>query len=158
MELGRKEEGIMFGIPMWVIWLILLVISLVIEAATMGLTTVWCAVGCLVAMIMDLCHADVVPQIIVMVIVTVISFIICIIWIKPVVDARRMGKIQPTNADRVIGHEGVVIVKIDPVAGKGQVKVDGQIWSAKCDVSVEEGAKVKVLALEGVMAVVEPVR
>ena len=148
----------MFGIPMWVIWLILLVISLVIEAATMGLTTVWCAVGCLVAMIMDLCHADVVPQIIVMVIVTVISFIICIIWIKPVVDARRMGKIQPTNADRVIGHEGVVIVKIDPVAGKGQVKVDGQIWSAKCDVSVEEGAKVKVLALEGVKAVVEPVR
>lgn len=148
----------MSTIPMWVIWLILLVISLIIEAATMGLTTVWCAVGCLVALIMDLCHADVVAQIVVMAIVTVISFIVCIIWIKPVVDARRMGKIQPTNADRVIGHEGVVIVSIDPVAGKGQVKVDGQIWSAKCDVSVEEGAKVKILALEGVKAVVEPVR
>ena len=148
----------MSTVPMWVIWLILLIISLVIEAATMGLTTVWCAVGCLVALIMDLCHADVVAQIVVMAIVTVVSFIVCIIWIKPVVDARRMGKIQPTNADRVIGHEGVVIVKIDPVAGKGQVKVDGQIWSAKCDVSVEEGAKVKVLALEGVKAVVEPVR
>lgn len=148
----------MFNIPMWIIWLILLVISLIIEAATMGLTTVWCAVGCLVAMIMDLCHADVVAQIIVMVIVTVISFIVCIIWIKPIVDARRMGKIQPTNADRVIGHEGVVIVAIDPVAGKGQVKVDGQIWSAKCGESVEEGAKVKILALEGVKAVVEPVR
>ncbi|MBO4604005.1 MAG: NfeD family protein [Clostridiales bacterium] len=148
----------MSTVPMWVIWLILLVISLIIEAATMGLTTVWCAVGCLVALIMDLCHADVVAQIVVMAIVTVISFIVCIIWIKPVVDARRMGKIQPTNADRVIGHEGVVIVPIDPVAGKGQVKVDGQIWSAKCDVSVEEGAKVKILALEGVKAVVEPVR
>lgn len=146
----------MFNIPMWIIWLILLVISLVIEAATMGLTTVWCAVGCLVALIMDLCHADVVAQIVVMAIVTVVSFVVCIIWIKPIVDARRMGKIQPTNADRVIGHEGVVIVAIDPVAGKGQVKVDGQIWSAKCGVSVEEGAKVKVLALEGVKAVVEP--
>ena len=146
----------MFNIPMWIIWLILLVISLVIEAATMGLTTVWCAVGCLVALIMDLCHADVVVQIVVMAIVTVVSFVVCIIWIKPIVDARRMGKIQPTNADRVIGHEGVVIVAIDPVAGKGQVKVDGQIWSAKCGVSVEEGAKVKVLALEGVKAVVEP--
>ena len=105
---------------------------------------------------MDLCHADVVAQRVVMAIVTVVSFVVCIIWIKPIVDARRMGKIQPTNADRVIGHEGVVIVAIDPVAGKGQVKVDGQIWSAKCDVSVEEGAKVKVLALEGVKAVVEP--
>ena len=144
-------------VPMWVIWLILLVISLIIEAATMGLTTVWCAVGCLVGIILDLCHVDVMIQIIAMIVVTVISFIVCIIWIKPMVDARRMGKIQPTNADRVIGHEGVVIKTIDPVAGKGQIKVDGQIWSAKCEVSVEEGEKVRVLSLEGVKAVVEPV-
>lgn len=144
-------------VPMWVIWLILLVISLIIEAATMGLTTVWCAVGCLVGIILDLCHVDVMIQIIAMIVVTVISFIVCIIWIKPMVDARRMGKIQPTNADRVIGHEGVVIKTIDPVAGKGQIKVDGQIWSAKCEVSVEEGKKVRVLSLEGVKAVVEPI-
>ena len=144
-------------VPMWVIWLILLVISLIIEAATMGLTTVWCAVGCLVGIILDLCHVDVMIQIIAMIVVTVISFVVCIIWIKPMVDARRMGKIQPTNADRVIGHEGVVIKTIDPVAGKGQVKVDGQIWSAKCEVSVEEGKKVRVLSLEGVKAVVEPI-
>ncbi|MCR4670382.1 MAG: NfeD family protein [Saccharofermentans sp.] len=144
-------------VPMWVIWLILLVISLIIEAATMGLTTVWCAVGCLVGIILDLCHVDVMIQIIAMIVVTVISFVICIIWIKPMVDARRMGKIQPTNADRVIGHEGVVIKTIDPMAGKGQIKVDGQIWSAKCEVSVEEGKKVRVLSLEGVKAVVEPI-
>lgn len=144
-------------VPMWVIWLILLVISLIIEAATMGLTTVWCAVGCLVGIILDLCHVDVMIQIIAMIVVTVISFVVCIIWIKPMVDARRMGKIQPTNADRVIGHEGVVIKTIDPVAGKGQIKVDGQIWSAKCEVSVEEGKKVRVLSLEGVKAVVEPI-
>lgn len=144
-------------VPMWVIWLILLVISLIIEAATMGLTTVWCAVGCLVGIILDLCHVDVMIQIIAMIVVTVISFVVCIIWIKPMVDARRMGKIQPTNADRVIGHEGVVIKTIDPMAGKGQIKVDGQIWSAKCEVSVEEGKKVRVLSLEGVKAVVEPI-
>ncbi len=147
----------MSTVPMWVIWLILLVISLIIEAATMGLTTVWCAVGCLVGIILDLCHVDVMIQIIAMIVVTVISFVVCIIWIKPMVDARRMGKIQPTNADRVIGHEGVVIKTIDPVAGKGQIKVDGQIWSAKCEVSVEEGKKVRVLSLEGVKAVVEPI-
>ncbi len=156
---GIWEKGvrIMFNIPMWVIWLVLLIVSLAIEAATMGLTTVWCAAGCLVALILDLCHVDVIVQIIVMVAVTVVSFIICIIWIKPMVDARRMGKIQPTNADRVIGQEGVVIKAIDPVAGKGQIKVVGQVWSAKCGVPVEEGAKVKVLSLEGVKAVVEPV-
>ena len=147
----------MFNIPMWVFWLALLIIALIIEAATMGLTTVWCAAGCLVAMILDLCHVDVMVQIIVMLIVTVVSFIICMIWIRPAVDARRMGKIQPTNADRIIGKEGVVIKAIDPEAAKGQIKVEGQIWSAKCASAVEEGKRVKVLALEGVKAVIEPV-
>ena len=68
-----------------------------------------------------------------------------------------MGKIQPTNADRIIGKEGIVIKAIDPEAAKGQIKVEGQIWSAKCASPVEEGKRVKVLALEGVKAVIEPV-
>ena len=38
----------------WIIWLIVFVVMLIIEAATTALATVWFAAGALVAMIMDL--------------------------------------------------------------------------------------------------------
>ncbi|MBR2523810.1 MAG: NfeD family protein [Clostridiales bacterium] len=143
-------------IPMWVIWLVLLIIFAVIEAATLGLATIWFAIGCGVAMIMDLFGAPLVAQIVTMVIVSVISFIICFIWIRPIID-RKGKKVEPTNADRTIGQEGIVIKAIDPIDGKGQVKVIGQVWSAKADGDIEEGARVKVTGLEGVKLVVEKV-
>ena len=39
---------------MWIVWLIILIVALVIEAATLGLSSVWIAFGALVALIMDL--------------------------------------------------------------------------------------------------------
>jgi len=142
------------GIPMWILWLILLIVFAIIEALTLGLATVWFAIGSGVAMVMDLCGAPVGAQIITMIVVSIISFIVCFIWIKPIIDKK--GKVvEPTNADRLIGQEGVVIKDIDPIDGKGQVKVMGQIWSAKSDAEISEGNKVKVTGLEGVKLVVE---
>ncbi len=142
------------SIPMWVLWLILLVVFAAIEGATLGLTTVWFAVGAGVAMVMDLCGAPVLAQVITMIVVSIISFIICFIWIRPIIDRKGRGNV-PTNADRVIGQEGIVIKDIDVIDGKGQVKVMGQVWSAKADNNIAEGTKVKVLAMEGVKLVVK---
>ena len=144
------------GIPMWVLWLILLIVFAIIEAATLGLATVWFAIGSGVAMVMDLCGAPVVAQVITMIIVSVISFIICFIWIRPKIDKKGRGT-EPTNADRLIGQEGVVIKDIDPVDGKGQVKVMGQVWSAKAEGQIGEGSKIRVTGLEGVKLVVETI-
>ena len=142
---------------MWLVWLVIAIIGFVVEAITTALVSVWICAGAIVAMILALCGADIIVQIIAMAVVTVITFIICMIWIKPKLDKKRKGFAQPTNADRCIGSEGVVIKDIDPVDGKGQIKVDGQIWSAKAQIAIAEGTKVKVTALEGVKAVVEPV-
>jgi len=144
------------SMPMWVLWLILLVVFAIIEAATLGLTTVWFAVGSGVAMVMDLCGAPVLAQIITMIVVSIISFIICFIWIRPIIDRKGRGNV-PTNADRVIGQEGIVIKDIDVIDGKGQVKVMGQVWSAKADNNIAEGTKVIVLSMEGVKLVVEAI-
>jgi len=144
------------SMPMWILWLILLVVFAAIEGATLGLTTVWFAVGAGVAMVMDLCGAPVLAQIITMLIVSVISFIICFIWIRPIIDRKGRGNV-PTNADRVIGQEGIVIKDIDVIDGKGQVKVMGQVWSAKADNNIAEGTKVKVLSMEGVKLVVKAI-
>jgi len=140
---------------MWLVWLVLAIAALVVEALTMGLTSVWLAAGCLVAMVLDLCGADLVPQIVVMLIVTIATFVICIIWIKPRLDKKRNSLKEATNADRIIGMEGEVTKAIDPVEGKGQIKVMGQVWSAKSEHPINAGVKVKVTGIEGVKAVVE---
>lgn len=140
---------------MWILWLVLTVVFAIIEAATLGLTTVWCAIGSAVAMVMDLCGAPVAAQLTVMVIVSIVCFIICMIWIKPKLDEKHRLNVEPTNADRVLGKEGIVIKTIDPMEGKGQVKVIGQTWSAKSDRLIEEGRKIRVTGMEGVKLIVE---
>ena len=142
-------------ISWWIIWLVIAVVMFVIEAATTGLATLWFGIGAVVAMIMDLCGASVASQIIVMAVISAVCFAVCMIWIRPKLESLRKKNIQHTNADRLIGREGVVIVPLNATEGKGQVKIDGQIWSAKADTDIAEGVRVTVRSIEGVKLVVE---
>ena len=142
-------------ISWWVIWLVIAIIMLIIEIVTTGLATLWFAVGAIVAMTMDLCGASVTEQIIVMALVSIVCFILCMIWVKPKLETLRKKNVQRTNADRLIGREGIVIVPLDAAEGKGQVKVDGQVWSAKAEEDFKEGTKITVKSIEGVKLVIE---
>ena len=145
------------GIPMWLFWVILMVVFLVIEAAFAGLTTIWCASGCLVAAILAACGSPIWLQIVVMVLVSVALFILFIVWIKPnMKDIKKINK-EPTNADRVLGQEGIVIEDIDPIDAKGQIKVLGQVWSATSDKKIASNAKVIVTDIQGVKLVVKQI-
>ena len=139
----------------WVFWLVIAIIMLIVEVVTTGLATLWFALGAIVAMVMDLCGAPFTSQIVVMAIISVASFVLCMIWIRPKLESLRKKNVQRTNADRLIGREGVVIVPLNGAEGKGQVKIDGQIWSAKADTDIAEGIKVTVKSIEGVKLVVE---
>lgn len=143
------------NISWWIIWLVIAVVMFVIEAVTTGLATLWFGIGAVVAMIMDLCGASFASQIIVMAVISAVCFAVCMIWIRPKLESLRKKNIQHTNADRLIGREGIVIVPLNATEGKGQVKVDGQIWSAKADTDIAEGVKVTVRSIEGVKLVVE---
>ena len=143
------------NISWWIIWLVFAVVMFVIEAVTTGLATLWFGIGAVVAMIMDLCGASVASQIIVMAVISAVCFAVCMIWIRPKLESLRKKNIQHTNADRLIGREGVVIVPLNATEGKGQVKIDGQIWSAKADTDIAEGVRVTVRSIEGVKLVVE---
>ncbi|MCX6826163.1 MAG: NfeD family protein [candidate division Zixibacteria bacterium] len=61
---------------------------------------------------------------------------------------------QPTNVDAMLGRSGIVIEKIEPHADRGQVRVDGQIWRADADISIEEGDKIKVEKILGTKLIV----
>ena len=61
------------------------------------------------------------------------------------------------NLDRVVGMTAVVTEAVDNVEGRGAVKVDGKVWSARSEhgETLEPGDLVRVLRIEGVKLYVE---
>ena len=109
-----------------IFWMIVMIVFIVIELNTINLTTIWFALGACVALIISLRLPEgYMAQIAAFVIFTGVTVILT----RPF--ARRVtGKSIRTNADRVVGEEAVVVEKIDS-AGVGQVKVFGQVWTAR---------------------------
>lgn len=144
-----------FGIEAWIFWLIFLILFLIAEALTLNMTTIWFAVGCLLALIFDLFGLPVWTQVVAMIAASLITLGLYIFIIKP-----RMGvnahTLIATNADRIIGSEALVTEAIDPIRGTGLIKVRGQVWSAVSDNQqpVPKDALVLVKEIKGVKAVV----
>jgi membrane protein implicated in regulation of membrane protease activity len=55
--------------------------------------------------------------------------------------------------ESLVGKRGVVISDLWPA---GQVKIDGEIWGARCDGGCESGTEVVVRSIEGLTLVVDP--
>jgi len=135
------------------IWLIILIICIVVEAATMGLTMVWFAGGSLVAAIAAALNAPLVVQIILFLIV---SFLM-VFFTRPIAVKYFNKKRVKTNVESMIGRQAIVISEIDNLQGIGQVTVGGQEWSARSeddDVKIKAGAVVDIMAVSGVKLIV----
>ena len=132
----------------------LFAVFLAIEAISFNLVTIWMALAALFTSIYAWFFPNqYVPQ----AFIFIVFSIIFIIATKPLVK-KFAGKHEKTNADSLIDEIGVVTVPIDGLNSSGQVKVKGQIWSAKCmsDSQIPENSKVKIIKIEGVKLVVEP--
>lgn len=141
--------------PMIWIWIAVIVIAVIVEAASVQLLSVWFALGGLVALILSIFNVSATIQIIVFAAVSAVSLIL--FW--PL--ARKLNKkgFEKTNADRYIGKEGIVVEPISNLDAKGQVKVDNQIWTARSagGEEIAEGAKITVERIEGVKLIVSPI-
>lgn len=136
------------------IWLILLIFFIVTEAITAQLTTIWFAAGALVSLILSLAGIENIPvQVIIFVLVSLISLIAT----RPLVKKLTYKNKQATNADMCIGQQAVVISDIDNLKSTGQVKINGNIWSARSidGKFVPSGETVTVRSIEGVKLIVE---
>jgi membrane protein implicated in regulation of membrane protease activity len=136
-------------------WLTAVVLFAIVEAATMGINFIWFSVGSLAAMICAMLGGRIWLQAVVFVVVTAVT----LLYTKPLVKKYIQGRHQPTNADRIIGSTGVVTENIDNMANVGQIRVNGQIWSAKRlgDTPIAENTRVELLSIAGVKAVVKPI-
>ena len=141
---------------MWQIWLVIAGVCLVIEIMTTGFLVFWLAIGALISMIVSLFTDSILIQ----TAVFVISSAILIFATKPFVKKFAKTKDVKTNAFSIIGQNGIVTKEIDSINARGQVKIDGETWSAvgKDDMDIPKGTEVEVLEIKGVKAVVTPIK
>lgn len=140
-----------FIIPM--VWLAAFIIFLLYEIVTLGLTSIWFAGGALAAFIVALCKGNLFIQIFVFLIV---SFAL-LFTLRPFASKYFNKSRQKTNLDAIIGRQAVVIKEIDNLKGTGEISLSGQIWTARSedDNVIEEHAKVEIVLIEGVKAIVK---
>lgn len=131
-----------------VIWLVLLIVFAVIEAATVGLVSLWFAVGALVALLSTFFTANIWLQIGIFLAVSALALAL----VRPLAERILIPRRVPTNANRAIGQEAEVIEIINNLKATGAVKVLGVTWTARStDESViPVGKTVKVDRIEGV--------
>lgn len=114
-------------------WLIILVLFGIGEAVTVGLTSIWFALGALGALIVSQLGLGFWPQITTFIVLSALSMLL----VRPFAKKFLRPGYSATNADRIIGATGLVTEEIDNLAGHGLVNIAGQVWSAR---STEEGA------------------
>ena len=139
---------------MGIFWLVLLVILIIIEFATMALTTVWFAGGALVAAIVAGLGG---PEWLQIILFLAVSLVLLFSTRPIAVKYFNKDRIK-TNVEALIGKQAIVISEIDNLEGIGQVTVGGQEWSARStddNVKIQVGAVVYVREVSGVKLIVE---
>ena len=140
-------------IDMAAFWLAAVIVLLVIEGLVPGLVSIWFALGALAAFIAALAHAQLWLQIVWFLLISVVTLALT----RPLAKKYINGKVQPTNADALIGKECVVTEDIDNLMGAGQVTVGGMTWTARSEednVRCSKGSVVTVMRIEGVKLIV----
>ena len=128
-----------------IFWICAIIVLAIIEAVTVGLTTIWFVVSGLVALIVSFFCDNFLIQFGIFVVLGIILLITTRPLLKKFITVAKVK----TNLDRVVGMEGIVTEDIVPLE-LGEVKVDGKKWSAISDEKIEKDSKIVVLEIDGV--------
>lgn len=135
------------------VWLIALVAFIVIEIATMGLTTIWFAGGALIALMLALVKVSFYVQLGAFLVIS----IVLLVCTRPLAMKFFNEEREKTNVDSVIGKQAIVVAKIDNLKEEGQVILNGMEWSARAyeaENIIPTGAVVEVKEVQGVKLMV----
>ena len=138
-----------------IVWLILLIAFVVLEAVTVQLLSIWFAAGSLAAMLVSLLGGTVWLQVLVFFVVSIVLF--ALLW--PMARKHLKAKVVATNTDALVGKICRVTEDIDPLEG-GRVKLGDVTWSARSEngEAIPAGSQVKILKIQGAKVFVETVK
>lgn len=138
-----------------VVWLLLMVIFIWIEASTVTMISLWFAAGALASMIAALLGGELWLQLVLFVVTSGVLLAL----LRPVVRKCFTPKLTRTNVDAIVGTEGIVTEEINNLLAEGQVKLNGLEWTARSTSgeTIASGTQIKVDRVEGVKVFVTPV-
>ena len=139
----------------WILWVALMVVFAIVEAATVNLVSIWFVGGALTALVVQLLGGSIWLQLALF----LVTAGVLLAGLRPFVRRYVAPRRTATNADMVLGREAFVLETVDNLHGTGALKLDGKVWTARSatDAVLPEGMLVKVVKLEGVKLYVEPV-
>jgi len=137
-----------------IIWTVLIIVFAVAEAFTLGLTSIWFALGAVVALLISFVGLPIYLQIAVF----LVSTLVMLVYTRPVAQKYLRIGASKTNVTALLGETGIVLKRIDTY-NLGQVKVKGQIWTAKSESGedIPRGEEVEIMSVEGVKLIVKPI-
>ncbi|MCM1092202.1 MAG: NfeD family protein [Butyrivibrio sp.] len=138
---------------MMVVWLVILIVSIAVEVATLGLASIWFAGGALVAVVFAALSLPVWLQILVFLVIS----LLLMVFTRPIALKYFNRDRIRTNVESMVGRQAIVISEIDNLQGIGQVTVGGQEWSARSETDEQHmavGTVVQVVAVSGVKLIV----
>ncbi|GAA2246240.1 NfeD family protein [Herbiconiux moechotypicola] len=142
----------------WIFWLGLILLFIVVEMLTLEFTFLMIAVGSLGGLISGALGA---PWYLQIVIAAVLSVLLILTLRPPLLRLlKRGGDPAKSNVDALLGLEGLVLDEVTAVAGHVKLS-NGDTWTARISPSVvaaglSRGQRVRVAAIDGATALVEP--
>lgn len=142
---------------MWQTWLIIAGACLILEIMSTGFLIFWFMVGALITMLFSF----IIKNFIIQLAIFLISSTILLFATKPLVEKiKKTSTPYQTSSSSIQGAIGKVIADINPDEAKGQIKINGEVWSAKSSNGnfIPEGTSITVEKIEGVKAIVTPIK
>lgn len=133
-----------------IMWLVIGIIFMIIEAMTVALLTIWFVGGSVAAMILATLGASTLVQIVGFIVVSIALLLLA----RPMIHRRNLATVR-TNADRLVGKVGIV-TKETTEFSNGQGRVAGQIWTIQHATrqNLPVDARFVVQAIDGVKLIV----
>jgi membrane protein implicated in regulation of membrane protease activity len=138
-------------------WLAAMIILILIEIPTVGLTTIWFAIGALVAVIASVIGLGFACQVVVFIAVSIVMLVFTRPWAMKYINANR----TKTNYEGIIGKVVRITQDVDNISETGCCLVNGQEWTVRAvdeNVKIPSGKLAKVVDIRGVKLIVEEVK
>ena len=134
-------------------WLVVFILLILIELATMGLTTIWFAGGSVAGFVASMLGANVVIQAAAFFAVS----ILLLFFTRPFAVRYINSNKTKTNVDGLIGQEALVLEEINNIRETGCARLEGKEWTARSmnDTVIPKDTVVTVERIEGVKLIVK---
>lgn len=136
------------------IWLAAMIILIVIEIVTVGLTTIWFAIGALVAIFVSSLGGGWLLQVAVFL---AVSFGM-LVFTRPFAIKYINSSRTKTNYEGIIGKVVRITRDVNNLGESGSAIVNGQEWTVRAannDATIPAGSLAKVVDIKGVKLIVE---